>query len=45
MKANSRTAMAASVHSFVELIITERTLTINAIDSRGQPLDNATLRR
>ncbi|MBU6250501.1 MAG: metallophosphoesterase [Cyanobacteria bacterium REEB417] len=45
VKANSRTAMAASVHSFVELIITERTLTINAIDSRGQPLDNATLRR
>jgi hypothetical protein len=45
VKANSRTARAASVHSFVELIVNERSLTINGIDSRGQPLDTATLRR
>jgi 3',5'-cyclic AMP phosphodiesterase CpdA len=43
--ANSRTARAASVHSFVELIVNGRSLTINGIDSQGQLLDTATLRR
>lgn len=43
--ANGRTAHAASVHSFAELIVSDRTLTINGIDSQGQRLDSATLKR
>lgn len=41
--ANGNTAVCASVHGFVELEASPTSLTINAWDSQGKPIDQATL--
>ena len=41
--ANGNTAVCASVHGFVELEASPTSLSINAWDSHGKPLDQATL--
>jgi 3',5'-cyclic AMP phosphodiesterase CpdA len=45
VRPNARSARAVSTYSFAELSATEDTLSIQAWDSQGRRIDNATLRR